>query len=108
MNRIQEPPSNAAPRRGAKAGLLLCLFLFVLAMAQFKALHHLVHADAGQAEHQCAVTLLGHGQVDVAAADVRVAFMPVVAIAVVMPATPVFVAVDYSLLPGRAPPAVLA
>ena len=90
------------------AGLLLGLFVFVLAMAQFGALHRLLHAEASQAEHQCAVTMLAGGQVDVAIGEVRVVSIPVVAVALVMPASPIFVAVDYSLLPGRAPPAGLS
>jgi hypothetical protein len=108
MKRRQKQSGNAAPRLRVMAGLLLGLFVFVLAMAEFGALHRLLHADAGQAEHHCAVTMLVGGQVDVATGEVRVAFTPAVAVAVVMPAAQIFVAVDYSLLPGRAPPAGLS
>ena len=108
MKQRQKQRSNAAPRRGARAGLLLFLFLFVLAMAQFESLHRLVHADAGQAQHQCAVTLLTSGQVEVAFGEVRVPFLPGVTVAQVMPPVSISFAVDYSLLPGRAPPVALA
>jgi hypothetical protein len=108
MNWIQEPLSNAAPRLRARAGLLLGLFLFVLTMAQFGALHRMFHADSGTVEHQCAVTLLASGHVDVAVSEVPVAFLPVLAVAPAMPSAQVFLAVDYSLLPGRAPPVALA
>jgi hypothetical protein len=108
MNWIQEPLSNAAPRLRARAGLLLGLFLFVLAMAQFRALHHMLHADAGQSQHQCAVTLLTSGHVDVAGSEIPLAFLPVLAVAPAMLSAQIFVAVDYSLLPGRAPPVALA
>ncbi len=108
MNRIQQPSSNAAPRLRARAGLLLGLFLFVLTMAQFGALHRMLHADSGGVDHQCAVTLLASGHVDVAVSEVPVAFLPVLAVAPPMPSAKVFVTVDYSLLPGRAPPVALA
>lgn len=108
MNRIPQQSSNAAPRRRAWAGLLLGLFLFVLAMAQFRALHHMLHADSGAVEHQCAVTLLASGYLDVAVSEVPVAFLPVLAVAPAVTSAQVFVAVDYSLLPGRAPPVALA
>jgi hypothetical protein len=108
MNRMPQPSSNATLRRRARAGLLLGLFLFVLAMAQFRALHHMLHADSGTVDHQCAVTLLASGHVDVAVSEVPVAFLPVLAVAPAIPSAQVFVTVDYSLLPGRAPPVVLA
>lgn len=108
MNRIHQQSSNAAPRRRARAGLLLGLFLFVLAMAQSGTLHRLLHADSGTAEHQCAVTLLANGQVDVAVSEVPAASLPVLVVAPAMPAAQIFVTVDYSLLPGRAPPVALA
>lgn len=108
MNWMQKPSSNATPRVRVWAGLLLGLFLFVLAMAQFGALHRVLHADSGTPEHQCAVTLLANGHVDVAVSEVPVAFLPVLAAASVMPSVQSFVTVDYSLLPGRAPPVALA
>lgn len=108
MNRIKQPLSNAPLRLQARAGLLLGLFLFVLAMAQFGTLHRMLHADSGTAEHQCAVTLLASGHVDVAVSEVPVPFLPVLAVAPVRPPAQIFVALDYSLLPGRAPPSPLA
>ncbi len=108
MNRSQKQSRNAAPCRWVRAGLLLGLFLFVLAMVQFESLHRLVHADAGQSQHQCAVTWLASGQVDLAGSEVLVAFLPAVIVAQVMPPVSISVAVDYFLLPDRAPPVALA
>jgi hypothetical protein len=44
--------------------LLVGLVLLLNAMAASPELHELIHADAGHADHQCAVTLFGHGQID--------------------------------------------
>src|ERR1035441_8000535 len=42
-------------------------------MAASPSLHEWFHADAGRAEHQCAVTLFAHGKVDTASVDVPIA-----------------------------------
>jgi hypothetical protein len=90
------------------ASLLAGLVLLLDAMAANPALHELIHKDANQTDHQCAVTMFAHGQVDSTPVDV----------AVVVPQT--FVtdppALEYSIfsptidsLPaGRAPPVLLA
>jgi hypothetical protein len=56
--------------QAATAWLLIGLVLLLNAMASSPALHEWFHADAGQAEHQCAVTLFAHGQVDSSTVDV--------------------------------------
>jgi hypothetical protein len=89
------------------AGLLLGMFLSVLAMAQFQALHHALHPEAGQPNHECAVTLLTSGQIETATVGVSVSLAPSFVITFQLPETPVFTVADYSLLPGRAPPASL-
>jgi len=43
--------------------LLMALLLILNVMAAVPALHELVHRDADQADHQCAVTLFAHGNV---------------------------------------------
>ena len=43
------------------------LVLLLNALAASPNLHELFHPDAGKVEHQCAVTLFAHGQVDSAA-----------------------------------------
>ncbi|MGH7972533.1 MAG: hypothetical protein ACREIC_27785, partial [Limisphaerales bacterium] len=52
----------------AAGGLLLCLFLFVLAVCHCEALHHWLHTDAAKPRHHCVVTLRGHGHIDIAPA----------------------------------------
>ena len=89
------------------ASLLVCLVLLLDAMAASPALHELIHSDATRADHQCAVTVFAHGQVDSAIVDV-VAVVPV-APAEFLPTRYVSIisaSVD-TLPPGRAPPASL-
>ena len=107
MNRTRGYCRNVLSNRPLIAGLLLGMFLFVLAMAQSWALHHLVHADAGQPGHKCVVTLLTDGQVDAASENLQVTTTLTVAIASVQPEALLLAAVDYSLLPNRGPPALL-
>jgi len=86
------------------AGLLLGLFLIVEAMSIVPTLHSCIHKDAADSDHQCAVTMLSHGQVDCPGA-------PVVIIDAQPPIefTPsaqifVLVSIDVQLLPSRGPP----
>lgn len=87
--------------------MLVGLVLLLNAMAVVPALHELIHKDADEAGHQCAVTLFAHGQVD----------SPVVEVAAIVPAAPVeflphtsdsvFNALVETLPPGRGPPVSL-
>lgn len=80
------------------------MVLLLNALAASPALHELVHSDACEAGHQCAVTLFAHGQVDAVSIDV-----PVVAPLPLVESVPL---VEFSLFPpaienlpaGRAPP----
>ncbi|MGB7747010.1 MAG: hypothetical protein WBN75_06965 [Verrucomicrobiia bacterium] len=86
------------------AVLLVGLVLLLNAMAVAPALHRLIHHDADEAGHECAVTLFAHGQVD----------SPVVKVAVIIQVAPVeflpltsvsvFNALVKTLPPGRGPP----
>ena len=85
---------------------ILSIFIVLLLnlLAASPSLHERLHPDAGQAEHQCAVTIFAHGQVD----------SPVVDLAAIVPVQPIeffptsFVSVVNTtvdtLPPGRAPP----
>ena len=69
-------------------------------------LHRWLHPDAGQPDHECAVTLFHHG-VTGAAVEVAVA---VVSLLLVLrrrtaPAGPDLIAPRFRWFPGRAPPA---
>ena len=88
------------------AVLLIGLVLFMAALASSEALHKLVHHDANEAGHECAVTLFAHGHVDSTTCDI-----PIVIPTGWIETTPhleffVFCAVIENLPLGRAPPAV--
>jgi len=88
------------------AVLLIGLFLFVAALASSESLHKLIHSDADEASHECAVMLFAHGHVESAVGDV-----PVVLPATFVETTPhlefsVFSSTIENLPPGRAPPSV--
>jgi hypothetical protein len=53
------------------AGLLASLFLALVLVAA-PGSHYLVHQDAGTAQHECAVTLIGLGKYEVTPAPVLV------------------------------------
>ena len=91
-------------RQGASA-LLLGFFLSLQAMAAFPALHALVHPDASDPDHECAVTLFSHGQVDVSSAAAPVFCAPARLIFSQSPPRIIFVSADIRLLPSRGPPA---
>jgi len=91
-------------RQGASA-FLLGLFLSLQAMAAFPALHALVHPDAGDPDHECAVTLFCHGQIDVSSTAAPVFCAPARLIFSQSLPRIIFVSADIRLLPGRGPPA---
>ena len=102
---LSDSPMRSFPWRffaALLAGLYLCLSL----AAADHALHRSLHADAGQPGHQCVLTLLGQGQVDVeppAVASVRRVEM----FASTLPSTePLPAPLCRRLPPSRGPPAV--
>ena len=107
MNSVQKQLKHRARSKSVVAGLMLGLFLFVLAMANFETLHCDVHADAETADHQCVVTLLASGQIDTASCAISVSEISFPVLHVAAPKVLDLVSVDYSLLPGRGPPASL-
>jgi len=82
--------------------VLLVLLLNLLAASP--ELHEWLHADAGHAEHQCAVTFFAHGQVDAAVTAVAAAVPVPVVEFVPLTSVSVFAAPVGWLPPGRAPP----
>lgn len=95
-------------RNAVIASLLVALILLLDAMAACPALHELIHHDADEPGHQCAVTLFAHGQVDSVTVDVA----PVVTGPFIETTERAIVTVFSSsveLLPaGRAPPAAVS
>lgn len=82
--------------------ILIVLLLNLLAASP--SLHERLHPDASHAEHQCAVTMFTHGQVDSPVVDVvlpapaaPVEFLPLTSVSVVT-------ALVETLPPGRGPP----
>jgi hypothetical protein len=86
------------------SGLLVLLLLLLNALAASPSLHELIHKDADKADHNCAITLFAHGQVDSASGDVPVT-LPTAwiktapSIIFSVPSTAI-----ENLPPGRAPP----
>ena len=90
--------------KAAIAWLMALMVLSLGVLAGSATLHRSIHPDADAAQHQCAVTMFAHGQVDAATVDVA----PVVP-AVSIETTPSFVRSIFSptienLPAGRAPP----
>lgn len=88
------------------ATILAGLVLFLNALAASPSLHELIHADAGRADHQCAVTLFAQGQVDSASVDLPILVPPPVIEAVPSVFAQVFSPFIAHLPAGRAPPAL--
>jgi hypothetical protein len=90
------------------ASLMTALVLLLNGMAASPSLHELIHADAGKPDHECAVTLFAHGQVDSASVAV-----PIIASLVLIQTVPsleisVFHPIADRLRAGRAPPVLPA
>jgi len=84
--------------------LAVLLVLLLNLLAASPTLHEQFHADAGSTQHQCAVTLFAHGQVDAPAVDVA---LPVSTAAIeLLPQFSVSIsnALVATLPPGRGPP----
>ena len=86
------------------AMLMLVLFLGLQFLSASPALHQSLHADAGHADHQCAVTAISQGQVD--HAPVALTVMPLVPTETISlsPLEVSFASAPSSLLSGRGPP----
>jgi hypothetical protein len=100
------PPTTAVPllhRLLAAGGIALVLLLAVLAASP--GLHAWLHGDAGEADHECAITLFQHGANAVVAVTATAATVwIVVALAVIPPAAPDIHPRRYWLPPAHAPP----
>ena len=86
------------------SGLLVAVVLLLNAMAASPALHELIHHDADQPGHECAVTMFAHGKVDTSTVDISVV-TPATSIEIVPPVIfSVFAPAIENLPPGRGPP----
>jgi hypothetical protein len=88
--------------------LALVIYLFVAALAASPELHHFFNHDAGNPDHQCAATVLAHGQVD-ATPEAATLVVPSAVGEQPFAAEPLCLASpDFWLLPERAPPVSLS
>ena len=95
-------------RRQWMAGVLLALFLSVFALILSETLHRALHKEACQPSHQCAVTMLQSGQVEMPVVTITPVLVTAVTV-VALPAQNNFVpSVTLSLPPSCGPPALLA
>ena len=89
------------------AGGCVALVALLAILAASPALHEWLHKDAGDADHECAVTLFLHGLEDAAAAVTAVAVIwKVAASGILMPVGPDLDRRRDWLPPGNAPPAL--
>jgi len=81
-------------------GLVLLLNL----LAAAPSLHEWFHADAGHEDHQCAVTMFAHGQVDSATVEVFAVKSVILFKSVPETSFSIFAPAIENLPAGRAPP----
>jgi hypothetical protein len=98
---------SAAGVKPRLACLLFGLFILLQAQAASASLHKLFHPAAGSQNHHCVVTLLSDGQVEAHQPDSALAASSVLIVDDASPQILLLIALDYRLLPGRAPPSVL-
>lgn len=83
---------------------LVGVVLLLAAIAACPELHELIHHDAGKPDHECAVTMFVHGQVDSAVCEIIIP-LPTGSIEIVRYfSVSVFSPAIENLPPGRAPP----
>src|SRR4051812_30284035 len=90
--------------RGIWSVLFLTLFLFLQVLAVAPFLHQHWHADARQADHHCAVTILEEGKFQLSSVAVMAVLPTTAVVETAPPIAPLLISVEYQLLPGRAPP----
>jgi hypothetical protein len=88
--------------------LCLAIFLSLQALVTCPALHKWLHHDADKADHDCAVTMLAHGNLHLGSSTPVVVSPAPSVIEKVLEPISLVLRVNYRLLPGRAPPSVLA
>jgi hypothetical protein len=92
------------PGKAFVALLLIANILLLDAMAACPALHELIHHDAGKPDHECAVTMFAHGQVDSVSIEVPVTTPQVFVFVLPQVEFSVFSPAIENLPAGRAPP----
>ena len=91
-------------RHALGSGLAALFYLALHLFAASPELHHLLHDDSHLPDHQCAISLLSKGQVDVESAGFNLSIPETLFVLAPRPSSvPVF-QVEVQLPPGRAPP----
>lgn len=112
LNDLQHQRDNTAsirPVRFLAALGLILLMLLCCALANNPSLHKLLHHDAEDSGHECAISLFARGQVHFEEAPPIFNAPPFVSFAVATPLPALMLeAAEFALLPGRAPPAPLS
>ena len=86
------------------ASLLVGVVLLLDAMAACPSLHELIHKDANEHGHECAVTMFAHGKVDSVSVDVQVAAPQTFVVVLPSVQFSIFSPAIDNLPAGRAPP----
>lgn len=84
--------------------LLVLQLLFLLVLVACPALHHALHHDSDRSEHQCAVTIFAHGQVDASVVAVSVNIPVTVVEFLPQALIPILNTQVDTFPPGRGPP----
>jgi len=84
---------------------MVLMVLFCGLLSSSASLHEIIHPDANDGHHQCAITVFAHGHVDLTdgGAPLAVPVFREIGVAVLCESA-IINASDYLLLPGRAPP----
>jgi hypothetical protein len=97
---------SMAKAKGGVAVLLLTLLVVLQSMAASPGFHQLVHPDAANSAHQCAVTMLASGQVACTDPTVSVISRPFTLLRTGRQVASDFISTDVLLHPSRGPPVV--
>lgn len=90
-------------KRTASA-LALGLFLVLYVLTAVPALHVLIHPDAGDPRHECAVTLFSHGRAHHSATTIEIVRTVPLVRREASPSTPILISTDVQLPTCRGPP----
>jgi hypothetical protein len=105
VNRMSRNLKFGTVFRKASAVLLGAMVLFLAALAASPSLHQWLHHDANEPDHECAVTVFAHGQVNATTIAPIIAFAAALFGGVALLAkTFELASADYRFSPSRAPP----
>ena len=92
----------------AAGALSLALWLVLTVAESCEPLHVWLHGGKIPDNDDCAIAMIHHGKVDIAPVSMNISVTLVLPLGDTLTPASVFAPVDYSLLPGRAPPAFSA